>query len=118
HAAWTAHPSPSSLAYSRRTNNQALHSFPTRRSSDLHQRQPAAGFDLLRQYWQGCHRVFEPFQHGVVQHNIVGGRKTRWQPCQYRSEEHTSELQSRENLVCRLLLEKKKFIAYSKLSCN
>src|SRR5690606_28554919 len=27
---------------------------------------------------------------------------------EYRSEEHTSELQSRENLVCRLLLEKKK----------
>src|SRR5690606_41701603 len=27
-----------------------------------------------------------------------------------RSEEHTSELQSRENLVCRLLLEKKKTI--------
>src|SRR5690606_39353174 len=27
---------------------------------------------------------------------------------QCRSEEHTSELQSRENLVCRLLLEKKK----------
>src|SRR5436309_10930544 len=30
-------------------------------------------------------------------------RRPRW-----RSEEHTSELQSRENLVCRLLLEKKK----------
>src|SRR5690606_41136744 len=29
-------------------------------------------------------------------------------PCYWRSEEHTSELQSRENLVCRLLLEKKK----------
>src|SRR5690606_41442651 len=29
-------------------------------------------------------------------------------PRQKRSEEHTSELQSRENLVCRLLLEKKK----------
>src|SRR5215475_1101076 len=28
--------------------------------------------------------------------------------CGVRSEEHTSELQSRENLVCRLLLEKKK----------
>src|SRR5690606_41724213 len=28
-----------------------------------------------------------------------------------RSEEHTSELQSRENLVCRLLLEKKKLAA-------
>src|SRR5690606_11001725 len=31
-----------------------------------------------------------------------------------RSEEHTSELQSRENLVCRLLLEKKK-TTYTKL---
>src|SRR5690606_40411286 len=31
-----------------------------------------------------------------------------------RSEEHTSELQSRENLVCRLLLEKKK-LHYSDL---
>src|SRR5690606_40669587 len=30
------------------------------------------------------------------------GMATSW----YRSEEHTSELQSRENLVCRLLLEK------------
>src|SRR2546427_5463703 len=30
--------------------------------------------------------------------------RTRWQ----RSEEHTSELQSQSNLVCRLLLEKKK----------
>src|SRR5690606_41800097 len=30
--------------------------------------------------------------------------RIRWR----RSEEHTSELQSRENLVCRLLLEKKK----------
>src|SRR5690606_39621510 len=27
----------------------------------------------------------------------------------FRSEEHTSELQSRENLVCRLLLENKKY---------
>src|SRR5436309_7600961 len=32
------------------------------------------------------------------------------QSCSVRSEEHTSELQSRENLVCRLLLEKKKYI--------
>src|SRR5690606_39931394 len=33
----------------------------------------------------------------------VGGYST------VRSEEHTSELQSRENLVCRLLLEKKNY---------
>src|SRR6266511_4578328 len=34
-----------------------------------------------------------------------------------RSEEHTSELQSRDNLVCRLLLEKKKIRVY-KLFCS
>src|SRR5579883_1845321 len=34
-------------------------------------------------------------------------RRTARRHCR-RSEEHTSELQSRENLVCRLLLEKKK----------
>src|SRR6266511_5359322 len=35
---------------------------------------------------------------------FVGG--TRFEALRERSEEHTSELQSRENLVCRLLLEK------------
>src|SRR2546429_7170138 len=34
----------------------------------------------------------------------------RWQCPHPRSEEHTSELQSRLHLVCRLLLEKKKMI--------
>src|SRR5690606_27851741 len=43
-------------------------------------------------------------------HGLLG--VTRTDPClevvvDARSEEHTSELQSRENLVCRLLLEKK-----------
>src|SRR2546427_2120441 len=33
----------------------------------------------------------------------------------WRSEEHTSELQSQSNLVCRLLLEKKKTCAYAVL---
>src|SRR2546427_8977713 len=32
---------------------------------------------------------------------------------EHRSEEHTSELQSQSNLVCRLLLEKKKNKAYT-----
>src|SRR2546427_7716915 len=35
-------------------------------------------------------------------------RRTRRLLCTGRSEEHTSELQSQSNLVCRLLLEKKK----------
>src|SRR3712207_8911792 len=38
------------------------------------------------------------------------GRPRAWRP---RSEEHTSELQSRQYLVCRLLLEKKKIIMIS-----
>src|ERR1022692_1730271 len=35
------------------------------------------------------------------------GSRAAWD-CEFRSEEHTSELQSPCNLVCRLLLEKKK----------
>src|SRR2546430_12581900 len=36
-------------------------------------------------------------------------RSRRNEYCAKRSEEHTSELQSQSNLVCRLLLEKKKY---------
>src|SRR3989440_2599187 len=36
------------------------------------------------------------------------GARSRARRSPYRSEEHTSELQSRSDLVCRLLLEKKK----------
>src|SRR5258707_2325149 len=37
-----------------------------------------------------------------------GKLETTWDRARWRSEEHTSELQSRQYLVCRLLLEKKK----------
>src|SRR2546421_1792568 len=37
--------------------------------------------------------------------------------CGARSEEHTSELQSRSELVCRLLLEKKKVTTKAKQAC-
>src|SRR2546427_5166106 len=37
-----------------------------------------------------------------------GNPHVYWLPPMERSEEHTSELQSQSNLVCRLLLEKKK----------
>src|SRR5436309_10997496 len=42
---------------------------------------------------------------GVAQ---AARHECRFRRDRLRSEEHTSELQSRENLVCRLLLEKKK----------
>src|SRR5690606_41874295 len=44
---------------------------------------------------------------GVRQHDAIK-RNRAHAFSGVRSEEHTSELQSRENLVCRLLLEKKK----------
>src|SRR3712207_8473792 len=46
----------------------------------------------------------------------AGSRGARKAPGIGRSEEHTSELQSRQYLVCRLLLEKKKNI--SPLKCS
>src|SRR2546430_6588547 len=46
---------------------------------------------------------------GVPPLRAGGRRAARARPCvAERSEEHTSELQSQSNLVCRLLLEKKK----------
>src|SRR5690606_25296975 len=45
-------------------------------------------------------------QHCIIQPNVTIDHDA--QIGDFRSEEHTSELQSRENLVCRLLLEKKK----------
>src|SRR5258708_11855777 len=44
----------------------------------------------------------------VTRPNRRGGRQSRELP---RSEEHTSELQSPDHLVCRLLLEKKKLVS-------
>src|SRR3712207_8209479 len=41
------------------------------------------------------------WRHNVLENRLCG--------CGRRSEEHTSELQSRQYLVCRLLLEKKKY---------
>src|SRR3712207_8631372 len=46
--------------------------------------------------------------HERAQHNTADERKEGVRGQVARSEEHTSELQSRQYLVCRLLLEKKK----------
>src|SRR5699024_11839864 len=55
---------------------------------------------------------FSKFQkcekHGINMTAISEISKLSWRAIENRSEEHTSELQSRFDLVCRLLLEKKK----------
>src|SRR5690625_6863173 len=47
-----------------------------------------------------------------IQHFMSPLLSDLYEPINLRSEEHTSELQSRGHLVCRLLLEKKKYIKY------
>src|SRR5256885_10307644 len=59
---------------------------------------------------QQCARVGE-HRRAPAHHDAVAGRIERRQL--QRSEEHTSELQSPCNLVCRLLLEKKKKKAWT-----
>src|SRR3712207_7110382 len=51
---------------------------------------------------------FVPREGSVMRHPPAGRPRPASRPA--RSEEHTSELQSRQYLVCRLLLEKKKKI--------
>src|SRR5206468_10796590 len=77
----------------------ALPSFPTRRSSDLADHRRRHHDDLA--------------QIGGVGKDLliagqIGGEDDQSVRLSGRSEEHTSELQSRSDLVCRLLLEKKK----------
>src|SRR5438067_10090383 len=50
-------------------------------------------------------------------HRCVAARQLPFGEMEPRSEEHTSELQSRFDLVCRLLLEKKNYSSSSK-SCS
>src|SRR5690606_41573835 len=95
-----------------------LRSFPTRRSSDLSLTgcvavvlpSPPSPSCLSRfppPSWCGCGSAPKI---GSPSWSLP---RSRWWPRpppaagEARSEEHTSELQSRENLVCRLLLEKK-----------
>src|SRR5947207_15926060 len=77
-----------------------LHSFPTRRSSDLlHPFEPNCRMAriLARLYYLDARApTFRDAASGVLSES--------------RSEEHTSELQSHSDIVCRLLLEKKNSI--------
>src|SRR5947207_15186113 len=79
-------------------DHRDLHSFPTRRSSDLEKKSgrilmPAKYPHSSSFQFSDRSRELSLFWYGLKL---------------LRSEEHTSELQSHSDLVCRLLLEKKK----------
>src|SRR5690606_42078476 len=87
------------------------HSFPTRRSSDLSGNPIAGATVTITDTRTGATRTITTGANGTFAATglVTGGPYTVT-----RSEEHTSELQSRENLVCRLLLEKKKYVLSSR----
>src|SRR5207248_9472670 len=88
------------LYFEHDTHPRNLPSFPTRRSSDLYVTSPDGSHHVICQGEQRF-RVAE-FLEGYP-FFVAKNSATR-----KRSEEHTSELQSPYELVCRLLLEKKK----------
>src|SRR5699024_11982528 len=106
------------LSIHRPARLRALPSFPTRRSSDL-----TAGFrrilvtesdhPYVEAWWPPGHGL--GYEHGFVHQAVdlvraIGAGEDpspSFEDGLHRSEEHTSELQSRFDLVCRLLLEKK-----------
>src|SRR5256712_8354881 len=87
-------------------------------------RRPPPGTERPRPAAGACrHRrdAADHLPHRARRHSHVGssheGRCSRVShEAVSRSEEHTSELQSRSDLVCRLLLEKKKISKYKSLS--
>src|SRR5205823_13795594 len=103
------------LIFSSSLHPHALHSFPTRRSSDLPfwRRSGDDAAALLRKAdseYDSLRKRCEKFDSELMATLTKAGGEKYAQICAlaYRSEEHTSELQSLAYLVCRLLLEKKK----------
>src|SRR5690606_39634520 len=95
-----------------------LHSFPTRRSSDLRTLAASGGIGTTTITYHvsvtdaenNVNALVSPYM-GTHNQIVIVRAENQYGCVSYmtltRSEEHTSELQSRENLVCRLLLEKK-----------
>src|SRR5699024_12688151 len=102
------------LLFSRPVARRDLRSFPTRRSSDLERELTGAAVARIhgQPEDQGVDRAPWLLVGGGPDH--AGQHETDVEAvlhhpagCGKRSEEHTSELQSRFDLVCRLLLEQK-----------
>src|SRR5690606_40534063 len=103
------------LSFHRHAHPRSVRPFPTRRSSDLHRmrvasRRMRSALTIFRASFPK--KDFKEIDRDVRKVTRALGEArdldVQLEVVQERSEEHTSELQSRENLVCRLLLEKKK----------
>src|SRR5690606_41236517 len=90
---------------------------PTRRSSDLFcvhcdadalEWRTPAGLATVYSHTTVARKAEQGGDYNIVLVDLEEGPRLMATVARPRSEEHTSELQSRENLVCRLLLEKKK----------
>src|SRR5258708_23417 len=86
------------------------------RAKSIHGRHtPHRGVKLLEEFVPNARRdlrAIAPAQHVFISHDdpvrLPNSRRNGLPVVGRRSEEHTSELQSPDHLVCRLLLEKKK----------
>src|SRR5207244_10411971 len=99
------------------TPHPDLHSFPTRRSSDLGcSESPTTSWSGERRarpttppHWPASSGRGSRSRSSAMAGRSTGPQRTSSRTgSPRRSEEHTSELQSPDHLVCRLLLEKKK----------
>src|SRR5205809_5986119 len=99
------------FSLSRSADPRHLHSFPTRRSFDLARLSDVGRRDRDREDAFAAKQLErEPLAEAALARLVD---RVQLLLTAFRSEEHTSELQSRLHLVCRLLLEKKNKIAVS-----
>src|SRR5207237_2269502 len=91
------------------------HSFPTRRSSDLRRSRRCSTSPRTERLKTGTCIAEHSQRRSETRRSLMLYERPIWTTIPagfdshgHRSEEHTSELQSHLNLVCRLLLEKKK----------
>src|SRR5688500_20045647 len=98
------------LAAPRSAARRVTHPFPTRRSSDLVHRRLGVKLHPLAEL-EDVRRVVHLLPR--FREVALERERSRLHPGACRSEEHTSELQSPCNLVCRLLLEKKNSLCES-----
>src|SRR5207249_8681334 len=96
--------------FHRSAHHRDLHSFPTRRSSDLEHADEVKRLEFLMTQRDDLLAARNSLQQAAREIDQTAKQLflDAFGKVRERSEEHTSELQSRFDLVCRLLLEKKK----------